>query len=178
MVCPMLATVTGTRVDAVPALSSSPARAALVLAALAVAVAGCADGRMASVPAAENAADPDCAPAMIAMPDEIGDLSLRPTDSQATAVWGDPAAVVLRCGAPVPGPTTDRCISVDGVDWVIRDEDENWRIVTYGRDPAVEVLFGKDKASSDTVMVGLASAVAQIDADGGCVNLQDATPVG
>ena len=64
------------------------------------------------------------------------------------------------------------------MDWVIRDEDENWRIVTYGRDPAVEVLFGKDKASSDTVMVGLASAVAQIDADGGCVNLQDATPVG
>ena len=108
----------------------------------------------------------------------LGDLDLRPTDSQATAVWGDPAAVVLRCGAEVPGPTTDRCISVDGIDWVIRDEDENWRITTYGRDPAVEVLFGKDQASSDTVMVGLSSAVAQIESSGGCVSVQDATPVG
>ncbi|MGA4538353.1 hypothetical protein ACK6V0_24610, partial [Citrobacter braakii] len=80
--------------------------------------------------------------------------------------------------AEVPGPTTDRCISVDGIDWVIRDEDENWRITTYGRDPAVEVLFGKDQASSDTVMVGLSSAVAQIEPSGGCVSVQDATPVG
>ena len=72
----------------------------------------------------------------------------------------------------------DRCISVDGIDWVVRDEDENWRITTYGRDPAVEVLFGKDQASSDTVMVGLSSAVAQIEPSGGCVGVQDATPVG
>ncbi|MCK6090444.1 MULTISPECIES: DUF3515 family protein [Micrococcus] len=148
-----------------------------LLTAIALGATAC-SGRVATVEAAPDAANPECAPAMVAMPDALGDAALRPTDSQATAVWGDPAAVVLRCGAPVPGPTTDRCISVDGVDWVIRDEDENWRIVTYGRDPAVEVLFGKDKASSDTVMVGLASAVAQIDADGGCVNLQDATPVG
>ena len=178
MVCPMLATATGTRVDAVPALSSSPARAALVLAALAVAAAGCADGRMASVPAAENAADPDCAPAMIAMPDEIGDLTLRPTDSQATAAWGDPAAVVLRCGVQPPAPTTDQCVSAEGVDWVVREEGENWRITTYGRDPAVEVLFAQDRASSDSVMVSLASAVGRIPAEHGCVNLQDAQEVG
>ena len=64
-------------------------------------------GRVATVEAAPHAADPACAPAMVAMPDALGDLDLRPTDSQATAVWGDPAAVVLRCGAEVPGPTTD-----------------------------------------------------------------------
>ena len=148
-----------------------------LLTAIALGATACA-GRVATVEAAPHAADPACAPTMVAMPDVLGDLDLRPTDSQATAVWGDPAAVVLRCGAEVPGPTTDRCISVDGIDWVIRDEDENWRITTYGRDPAVEVLFGKDQASSDTVMVGLSSAVAQIEPSGGCVSVQDATPVG
>lgn len=174
----MLVTVPGTRVDAVPALSSSPARAALLLAALAVTASGCADGRMASVPAAENAADPACAPAMIAMPDEIGDLTLRPTDSQATAAWGDPAAVVLRCGVQPPAPTTDQCVSAEGIDWVVREEGENWRITTYGRSPAVEVLFAQDRASSDSVMVALASAVGRIPAERGCVNLQDAQEVG
>ena len=148
-----------------------------LLTAIALGATAC-TGRVATVEAAPHAADPACAPAMVAMPDALGDLDLRPTDSQATAVWGDPAAVVLRCGAEVPGPTTDRCIPVDGIDWVIRDEDENWRITTYGRDPAVEVLFGKDQASSDTVMVGLSSAVAQIEPSGGCVGVQDATPVG
>lgn len=148
-----------------------------LLAATALGVAGC-SGRVASVEAAPGAADPACAPAMIALPDELGDLALRPTDSQATAVWGDPATVVLRCGVPSPGPTTDQCLSVDGVDWVVRQEDANWRITTYGRMPAVEVLFSQTGVSSDTVMTALASAVHQIPATGGCVNIEDATPVG
>ena len=174
----MLATSTGTRVEAVTALSPSPVKAVLLLAAVGLAAGGCTDGRIASVQAAENAADPACAPAMIAMPDEVGDHSLRPTDSQATAVWGDPSAVVLRCGVEPPAPTTDRCVSAEGVDWVVREEGENWRITTYGRSPAVEVLFARDRATSDSVMVTLASAVGRIPADRGCVNLQDAEEVG
>ena len=165
-----------------PAHSSSPVRAGLRAAALLSAVAltatGCAQGRVASVPAAENAADPACAPAMVAMPDTISDLALRPTDSQATAAWGDPAAVVLRCGVQPPAPTTDQCVSADGIDWVVREEGKNWRITTYGRSPAVEVLFAQDRASSDSVMVALASAVGRIPAERHCVNLQDAQKVG
>lgn len=146
-------------------------------AALALAVSGCA-GRTATVAAAPDAANPNCASAMIAMPDELGGHSLRPTDSQATAVWGDPSVAVLRCGIEPPGPTTDQCVSAGGVDWVVRDEDTAWRIETYGRTPAVEVLFGKDQVSSDVVMMGLGSAVSQIEASGGCVNLEDAQRVG
>ena len=43
----------------------------------------------------------------------------RDTDPAGTAVhaWGDPA-VIARCGLPALGPTTEQCISVDGVDWV------------------------------------------------------------
>ena len=91
-----------------------------LLTAIALGATAC-TGRVATVEAAPHAADPACAPAMVAMPDALGDLDLRPTDSQATAVWGDPAAVVLRCGAEVPGPTTDRCISVDLIDWVVNE---------------------------------------------------------
>lgn len=174
----MLATSSGTRLDGVSRLISSPLRLALLLSAAAVAASGCADGRIASVPAAPHAADPGCAPAMIAMPDEIGDLALRPTDSQATAAWGDPAAAVLRCGVEPPAPTTDQCVSAEGVDWVVREEGDNWRITTYGRSPAVEVLFAQDRVTSDSVMVTLADSVARIPAERGCVNLEDATQVG
>lgn len=174
----MLATDPGTRLDVVHALSASTARTGLVLAGVVLLASGCADGRIASVPAAENAADPGCAPAMVAMPDAIGDLTLRPTDSQATAAWGDPAAVVLRCGVQPPAPTTDQCISAEGVDWVVREEGDNWRITTYGRSPAVEVLFAQDRATSDSVMVTLAAAVGRIPAERGCVNLQDAQETG
>lgn len=160
-----------------PSRVPAPVRLSALLAAVALATTAC-SGRTATVEAAPDAADPACAPAMIAMPDELADLPLRPTDSQATAVWGDPAAVVLRCGVPSPGPTTDPCLRVDEVDWVVRDEDANWRLTTYGRTPAVEVLFAKDRASSDSVMTGLSSAVARIPAERACVNLEDATPVG
>ena len=74
-----------------------------------------------SVDPAPDATDPACAPEMIAMPDTLGDAALRTTTSQATAAWGDPSAVILRCGVPAPGPTTDRCVTVNGVDWVIKD---------------------------------------------------------
>ena len=44
----------------------------------------------------------------------------RPT-ARRTAAWGDPSQVILRCGVNVPGPTTDRCVSVNDVDWVIKE---------------------------------------------------------
>src|SRR4051794_31631776 len=70
---------------------------------------------------AKDAANPACAPMMLALPDSIGDAELRKTNAQATAAWGDPSLVIVRCGVNVPGPTTDRCVSVNGVDWVIKE---------------------------------------------------------
>ena len=89
---------------------------AAVLAVGTLVLTGCADALV--VDAAEDAANPDCALPILLMPDQIGDLEQRTTSSQGTTAWGEPASVIVRCGVPEPAPTTDPCVTVDGVDWV------------------------------------------------------------
>ncbi|KTR95297.1 hypothetical protein SA13R_01925, partial [Rothia kristinae] len=59
---------------------------------------GCA-GAAAPLAPAPDAADPACAPAMLAIPTQLPGLDQRETTAQATTAWGDPAATVLKCGA-------------------------------------------------------------------------------
>ena len=98
---------------------------------------------------------------------------LRKTNSQATAAWGDPSQVILRCGVNVPGPTTDRCVSVNDVDWVIKEGDPVWTLTTFGREPATEILMDPDKISSATVLADLSAAAAKIKASRNCVGQED-----
>lgn len=128
---------------------------------------------VADIEVAPNATDPLCAEAMVAMPEEIAGHERRRTDSQSTAAWGEPAAAVFRCGVQSPGPTTDECVSANGVDWVAREEGTNWRITTYGREPAMEVLFDGERVSSSSVMVDVGNAAARIPSDGGCTDPSD-----
>lgn len=128
---------------------------------------------VADIEQAPEATDPQCAEAMVAMPEEIAGHDRRRTDTQSTAAWGDPAVAVFRCGVPVPGPTTDECVGANGVDWVVREEGSNWRITTYGREPAMEVLFDGERVSSSSVMVDVGNAAARIPADSGCTDPQD-----
>lgn len=128
-----------------------PARVSAAAVALAVgagALAACAPP--VGVQAAPDAANPDCARVMIAAPDPLGGLPLRETTSQATAAWGEEFVIVARCGVPVPGPTTDPCVTVEAggytADWVLADEGGLWRATTYGRDPAVEAVIPKARA--------------------------------
>src|SRR5213595_1917115 len=79
---------------------------------------------------AADAANAACAPMMIALPDTIDDATLRKTNSQATAAWGDPSVLILRCGVNIPGPTTDRCVTVNDVDWVIKEGNPVWTLTT------------------------------------------------
>ncbi|MEJ1113662.1 DUF3515 domain-containing protein [Paenarthrobacter sp. CCNWLY172] len=130
------------------------------------------------VTAATDAANPACAPMMVALPDRIGDAALRKTNSQATAAWGDPSQVILRCGVNVPGPTTDRCVSVNDIDWVIKEGDPVYTLTTFGREPATEILIDPVKLeaaniSSATVLTELAAAVGKIKATGKCVGQED-----
>ena len=60
-------------------------------------------------------------------------------DDGSVAAWGDPA-LIARCGLDPLGPTTDDCVTVDGVDWVVRPLSDGSVATTYGRDPAIEVL--------------------------------------
>ncbi|MGG5751825.1 DUF3515 domain-containing protein [Zafaria sp. Z1313] len=123
------------------------------------------------VESAENANDPRCADMMVVLPDELAGHSQRPTNSQATSAWGDPSHVVLRCGVPIPGPTTDPCVSVNGVDWVAREGDPAWTLTTYGREPATEVLFDPTAVASSTVLAELAAAAGRIPADRECTSV-------
>lgn len=116
------------------------------------------------VEAAPHAQDPACAEVMLALPETIGDHDQRATDSQATSVWGNPSRVVIRCGVEPPGPSPEHCVSADGVDWLAIEEDPpNWRLLSYGREPAVEVLLDVDEVPSSTVMLATASAVEHIE---------------
>lgn len=125
------------------------------------------------VSAAEDSNNPACAPMMVALPDSLADAPKRTTSSQATAAWGDPSLLILRCGVPVPGPTTDSCVSVNGVDWVMKEGDPAWTLTTYGRNPATEIIFDPKQIASSSVLPELANAAAKIPATRACVGTED-----
>jgi hypothetical protein len=160
-----------------PSVTRAPRRArrlaatSVVVAALAV-LSGCSQ----AVPfdAAADAADPACADVVVRLPDAVAEQPKRETNAQGTGAWGTPASVLLRCGVTPPGPTEDRCVSVDGVDWVIDESDApRYRFTTYGRIPAVEVVVDNDVVSGTTAITDLSRAVSAIPADGACTTVED-----
>jgi hypothetical protein len=62
-----------------------------------------------------------------------------PAHRDQARAWGDPA-IIATCGWPALGPTTDECLEVDGVHWVVEQLSDGAKFTTYGRDPAIEVL--------------------------------------
>ena len=86
-------------------------------------LAGCGSGAVHLEPA-PDAANPQCASAMVAMPTSIGGLQQRETTAQAATAWGDPADIIIKCGVEVPQPVIDPCVSVNGVDWVLKPAEE------------------------------------------------------
>lgn len=120
--------------------------------------------------------DPACAEVTVRLPEQADGRPLRHTNAQATAAWGNPAVVLLRCGVEPPGPTSDRCVSLNDIDWV-RDDSRapDFRFVSYGRTPAVEVIInGSDPAISGTnVLLDLEGAISQLPVTGGCVGADD-----
>ncbi|MDQ6755064.1 MAG: DUF3515 domain-containing protein [Actinomycetota bacterium] len=130
------------------------------------------------VASAKDSTNPACSPMMVALPDTLADAPLRATTSQATAAWGNPSLVILRCGVNPPGPTTDVCVSVKGVDWVIKEGNPSWTLTSYGRIPATEIVLDPNKIASNTVLVELANAVGKIPQTRHCVGPSDvATPL-
>ena len=95
--------------------------------------------RAPQVALAPASAAPACASA--AWPATVAGRDRVTTDpeSGSVAAWGDPA-LIARCGLAALGPTTDDCVTVDGVDWVVRSLSDGSMATTYGRDPAIEVL--------------------------------------
>ncbi|KAA9395699.1 DUF3515 family protein [Kocuria coralli] len=154
--------------------SGSPLAAAFAVVALGAVLTGCGAGAAVVEPAAD-AANPDCASAMLAMPGEISGQQQRETTSQGTTAYGDPAAMIVRCGVTPPAPTTEMCTRVNDVDWIIRetDADDEWQAVTYGRDPAFEVTFDTTLVPSSTALIDLGSAVSTVGQDRECLSVEE-----
>lgn len=142
---------------------------------LGVALSGCAS--TVSLEAAPEANTPECADVTVRMPDTVDGQERRWTDAQATGAWGDPAAVILTCGLEAPGPSTLRCITIGGVDWLV-DESEapRFRLTTYGRTPAVELFVDNEVVSPNNVLSDLSGAVGQLPKDRECIAPASADP--
>lgn len=150
------------------------------VAALAV-LAGCAPA--AQVEPGPHASDPLCGEVLRATPAELGGQDQRSTTSQSTRAWGDPP-IMLRCGVPVLGPTTEHCVTVDSqagppVDWVMREPEDGevdvLTLTTFGRSPAVEVIVPQEWGGQDhsTILANLAPAVTLIPQTRECLEIDD-----
>ncbi|CBG71518.1 DUF3515 family protein [Streptomyces sp. LBUM 1478] len=130
-----------------------------------------------SFAAAPLAGDPACARVGERYPDRLAGLERSDTTTEGAAVWGD-GAVVARCGFPRLGATDDACTQVDGVDWAWRtstDDDGREVLVTYGREPSVEVQLTVGEAAPDAVLVGLSPVVRHLGQDNECLAPSDVT---
>jgi uncharacterized protein DUF3515 len=155
----------------------TPARRSLVagLVILAAALTGC--SATVTLEPAALANDPRCADVIVRLPATVDGQERRWTDAQATGAWGDPSAVLLTCGLEPPGPSTLRCITVAGVDWLV-DETEapRFRLTTYGRSPAVELYVDNTLVSPNDVLAALGAAVGQLPRDAECTAPDGAPP--
>jgi Protein of unknown function (DUF3515) len=95
-------------------------------------------------PGLSAAAAQACARWHAALPQSLDGQEKRSTRprSELTAAYGSPA-MSLRCGVTVPGPDPDhQCISdsENHVDWLVVPRDTSTLLVSFGRDPAVELV--------------------------------------
>lgn len=144
-------------------------------AALALTLAGC-TGPTVPMQPASNADAPECAEIIVRLPDTLDGLDKRLTNAQATGAWGTPATVLLHCGLATPPPTSDDCISLNGVDWIADESSAPiYTFTTYGRSPAVQVTVDATDGtvSGTSVLLELGALMEYLPVVGGCVGVED-----
>jgi hypothetical protein len=159
-----------------PLFSTSARRArrahAVVATLTAVALSGCAG--TVNVEPAPAATAYACAEISVRLPSTLAELDRRSTNAQATAAWGDPAAVIYRCGVPAPGPSELPCFTVDDIDWLLDESDApRYVFTTYGRDPAVEVIVDNDAVRGPDALRAISAAVAVTEPVRRCLSATD-----
>jgi hypothetical protein len=93
----------------------------------------------------------------------------RTTDAQATGAWGNPTAVILRCGLEPVEVSTLPCVTASGVDWLVDESAKpSYRFITFGRNPATEVIVDSNKVAGVSVLDELSSAIQSIEATKQC----------
>jgi hypothetical protein len=126
---------------------------------------------------APDAVNPGCAEIMVRLPQSLpndANNDKRETNAQATAAWGDPASVLLRCGITPTGPTTLPCININGIDWIEDDSGApNYRFITYGRVPTTEVIINNNVVSGTSTLVDLTGVISNIPQTSVCLDVKD-----
>ena len=113
--------------------------------------------------AAENSNDPACAEVSVRYPKEIGDLKERYTNAQATAAWGEPVAVIARCGLEPVEVSILSCVTSEDVDWLVDDSQApSYRFISFATTPAVEVIVDSQVISGVSALDAMANAVKQL----------------
>ena len=152
--------------------ASRPIGSLAVAALLTLVLGGCAG--TVNLEAAEEANAVACAEISVRLPDTVGELDRRQTNAQATAAWGNPTAVIYRCGLPPIGPSDLPCFTIDGVDWLLDDSDApRFAFVSYGRTPVTEVIVDNDVVSGPDALRTISAAVAAIPAEQQCLAATD-----
>ena len=138
-----------------------------LVAAVALGASGCA--ATVTLEPANLANDPACADVSVRLPDKIADQERRTTDAQATAAYGNPTSVIVRCGLPGVTVSKLRCVTTSDIDWLVDpSQAPKYRFITFGRNPATEVIVDSTKVVGVTTLDELASAVGTVPATAKC----------
>ncbi|MFF4499634.1 DUF3515 family protein [Streptomyces sp. NPDC001401] len=124
----------------------------------------------AGITPAKASGAPHCHRIADSAPASLGGFSRRDGSLPGVAVWGD-QDIILRCGVTPPGLTGNPCFAVDGVDWVY-DEAQSTHgrkvVVTYGRNPATQVVFDSP-GQTDAALIDLSRIVAPVRQTSRCL---------
>jgi uncharacterized protein YceK len=127
-----------------------------------------------NIEAAEDANNPLCAEVSVRYPGQIGGLEQRWTNAQATTAYGDPSAILVRCGLEPVFASELPCVSASSIDWLVDDSNApNFRFISFGRSPAVEVIVDSEKASGVSALDGLSQAVSKLPATAFCTEISN-----
>jgi hypothetical protein len=122
-----------------------------------------------SLEAAADSNNPACAEVSVRLPATLANEAKRTTDAQATGAWGNPTAVILRCGLEPVEVSTLPCVTASGVDWLVDESAKpSYRFITFGRNPATEVIVDSNKVAGVSVLDELSSAIQSIEATKQC----------
>ena len=147
--------------------------AALIAAAVGALLTGCSP--VVALDPAPHANDPACADVIVRLPETLENLPRRETNAQATGAWGEPAAVLLRCGVAVPTVSQLPCVQTDDIQW-LRDDSHapSYVFTSYGRTPAIAVVIDQKKLSPGPTLQDLEPLVAFTKPNGHtCLSVED-----
>ena len=74
--------------------------------------------------------------------------------------------MIARCGLAPLGPTTEECLRVDDIDWVVRKLSDGAAFTTFGRDPAIEVLVPRAYSPEPLLLPAFGAAARALPANG------------